>query len=111
MELNEKRFKVLPVLIDELQDHHHRYICGTPCYRDLGNFFTLKENTETLRISILKRFEERQNKVQNAVCRLMHSHTSHRKQRDSLGKVNTAVAENTKVLILVFQSLMLLKVL
>ena len=59
VELNEKLFKVLPLSIDELQDHHHRYICETPCYRELEKFFKLKENTETLRISILKRFEER----------------------------------------------------
>ena len=37
VELNEKRFKVLPASIDKLQDHHHRYICETPCYRDLGS--------------------------------------------------------------------------
>ena len=30
VELNEK-LKVLPVSIYELQDHHHRYICETPC--------------------------------------------------------------------------------
>ena len=33
-------------------------VCETPCYRDLEEFFKLKENTETLRISTLKRFEE-----------------------------------------------------
>ena len=49
----------MPVSIDELQDHHHRYICETPSYRDLEKFFKLKENSETLRISILKRLEER----------------------------------------------------
>ena len=54
VELNEKLFKVLPLSIDDLQDHHHRYICETPCYRELEKFFKLKENTETLRISILK---------------------------------------------------------
>ena len=59
VELNEKLFKVLPASIDKLQDHHHRYICETPCYRDLGKFFKLKENTASLRISTLKRFEER----------------------------------------------------
>ena len=48
VELNEKLLKVLPLSIDELQDH--RYICETPCYRELEKFFKLKENTETLRI-------------------------------------------------------------
>ena len=45
----------------------HRYACETPCYRDLEKFFKLKATIETLKVSILKRFQEAEQRTKRCL--------------------------------------------
>ena len=56
-ELLQKVCQLLPVMSDLLKTNSHQYVYETPCYRDLEKFSKLEANIETLRSSLLKRFE------------------------------------------------------
>ena len=78
-ELLEKVCQLLPVTSDLLKINSHRYVCETPCYRDLEKFFKLKANIE----NDLKEH----NNVRNAACLPMLLLTNRPTRRDSLEQV------------------------
>ena len=82
-ELLEKVCQLLPVTSDLLKINSHRYVCETPCYRDLEKFFKLKANIETLRNSMLKRFEGAQQRSKRCLPSDVTPHQSPDPKRQS----------------------------
>ncbi|KAL9955364.1 hypothetical protein ACROYT_G036674 [Oculina patagonica] len=58
LELQQKVSELLPLSPEELTSNSHRYVCETPCFRDIDKFFKQKASCEMLKSSIVQRFEE-----------------------------------------------------
>ena len=88
-ELQQKISELLHLLPEEFTSNSNRYICETPCYRDLDKFFKLKANCETLKSSILQRFEGTEQRIKRCLPSDVQPHQSPelKKSRTGLSRV------------------------
>ena len=57
-ELQEQLLGVLPVTKELLIENSNRYICDISCVKDVRKYYKLKANVDTLKSSLIQRFEQ-----------------------------------------------------